>query len=454
MKKCILVFVLAMVLVILPGCSNSQSNDSMQSSAPLSGEEGKDYKGENQDDMNAKALDEKESNEAYRKGLSGNDSERIFGYIQSIYPKYTQEDFALWTKQYFDVTGDGENEAIYSSSYGDGNLKTAIVITEENESLRKISKYMELAKYENKPSMRDGFFIMTSKTGGSGIGEYYMSIYEYTGSELTQVASYIPTDSYFTSPGGAYETTASIEGTLKDFIITYTEKNLETEESTIVQKDRYQYNEGNMQLDQAFLSVDNTAKTFEHVYDGTNLAETMRYFDQNLYLFSDSKREQFAEGIMEAIDLQWEEMSDWESFVMLPAKYYNEDDCTYDISNLDERSKKILGDIKNDNWLNLVQVTWTTEGESADNGIKVMIPQYYTGILKKAVVASNLENEMSEFLTADIYFSSDYMDPEMVSQTEIVYPNIVVDNKEDADLLVKQNLWKATISIPLEIIGQ
>ena len=68
----------------------------------------------------------------------------VYLFLHSIYPEYSKDNFEKWNVSYLDVTEDGFDDVIFTSTYGDGELESAIIITAEKDGFREISRYIPL----------------------------------------------------------------------------------------------------------------------------------------------------------------------------------------------------------------------------------------------------------------------------------------------------------------------
>lgn len=458
MKKILVTLLISALFLGLVGCSKPASSEKTEEE--LRAEIRAELEAEQKAQGEAKeaSSDNKEESQSQENEKSSkldvHDKEGVFEFIKSKYPEFTEDDFEKWTKKFLDVTGDGTDEIIFTSTYRDGNLDSAIIVTVKDNKYKEISKYMHLAKYENEITMKDGFLVHTSKSGGSGIGQWYRDLYIYDGSALVLVESNIPIEAYFAGPKASYEIKSNIEGSLKDFVITYTKKDLMTEEKEIIGKDKYEY-DGNYSMSKTPISLSNTAKTFDSIYNGSNLLETIRYFDENIYHFGEKERVVFAEKIFEKLSEYKNEFSQWGEFIELPKEYYNSETYEYDITNLDDSMKSIMVKIKNLDMFTLVKKFSANEGEINDLGFDIMLETGVYHMLETANEILKDKNKLDEFpfLKADIYFDSSYMTTRVVTDTHLVYPNVLVNKYDDVLELKGKDTWKTTLSLRVNIVG-
>ncbi|MTI81235.1 MAG: hypothetical protein FH758_10160 [Firmicutes bacterium] len=241
MKKIFSIILLLSLVIGIAGCSSATTTPKSES------------------EMEAKEQEQEiatstQNEHAQKPDIYNMDS--VYEFIKSNYSQYTQEDMDKWTVQYLDVTGDNVDEVLFTTTYGDGKLQSAIVITAEEGGYREISRNIPLAKYENAMEMRDGFLVHTTKIGGTGAYQYYMNLYSYDGTYLIAARQDIKIKEIVNALSENYEITSNIDGNLKDFTITYTKKDLDTEKEEIISKDRYIFNDS-YKIDKTPISLSN-----------------------------------------------------------------------------------------------------------------------------------------------------------------------------------------------------
>lgn len=431
MKKIFSLMVVFMLLISMTACSSQEDEE-----VPGAETEDLEVQSDDPEDTSVYNLD------------------RVFEFIVSQYPQYTKDDFEKWDIEYFDVTGNNVDEVIFTSTYGDGNLHSAMIITEEDE-YREISRYIPLAKYENNMKMEDGFLVHTQKSGGPGANYYHMDLYIYGGYYLEVVKQGILLKEEAASPFEHYELTSVIEGNLKDFRITYTKKDLTTNEEKTIAIDKYQYLD-DFRMEKIPVSLSNTAKSFDSIYNGANLADTARYFHDNLYHFGETERLDFAKKIFEVISEDISTFTDWGEFYYVPIEYFNKEKLQYDITYLDEPAKEALMRIKESDTYSLVMKFFSTEG-SMDSGVfDVMLNSWVYQMIQPAYNLLHKEGIYHQFpiLKPDIYFSADHMPVDIVTKTHIVYPNVLVNNMDDVRALEGQDTWKTAVLLMIEVIEE
>lgn len=378
--------------------------------------------------------------------------DRVYEFIKSQYPQYTKDDFNKWNIDYFDITGNNIDEVIITSDYYDGNLQCAIILTKE-ENYREISRYIPLAKYGNNMKMQDGFLVHTLKAGGPGAFQYYMDLYIYGGYSLEVVWQGILLKEKVVFPWIEYELIGEIEGSLKDFLITYTLIDFKTNEEKIIAKNKYNYYDYGM--DKTPVSLSNTAKSFDSIYNGNNLLDTVRYFYENLYMFGETERVDFAKKMFEVIIEDRNSFTEWGEFIHLPIEHFNKETMQYDIRNLDEFTKEKLIKLKDSDMYSLVRKFFSTEGSMDDGIFDIMMEEKIYQMLKPAYELLHKEGIYHRFpiLKPDIYYTS-HMPVAKVTKTHIVYPNVLVNFLEDVKALEGQDTWKTNVLLRVEIIQE
>ena len=179
--------------------------------------------------------------------------------------------------------------------------------------------------------MKDGLLINNTRTGGSDSFSEYMDIYSYDGQYINISRQNILVKETVENPSANYEISSTIEGNLEDFIITYTKKNFDDSQCYVIAKDRYVLNE-NLEYNKIPISLDNSALGFDSVFTGENLLETIQYFNDNLYLFEDELRVNYAKEIFNVLEEEKMVMTEWGNFITIPAEYVNLETMNYDIS--------------------------------------------------------------------------------------------------------------------------
>jgi len=201
--------------------------------------------------------------------------DRVYDFINEKYPKaYTREDFDMWTATYLDVTLDGNEDLVYTTSYFDGKLKEVIFITVKEGEYQQIPSNIELAKYDNKVELKDDFIAIHRTSGGSSMSTTMMSLHVFDGSKIVDTGAELIMEDVLAIPGGLiYELTGAIENDLTDFIYTATikeEDHKTGEEKNFVEKTRYIYDKKTMQHSKENLNVDKNESQEENTKKETD----------------------------------------------------------------------------------------------------------------------------------------------------------------------------------------
>ena len=436
MRKVLSLIVLLLLVIGISGCSTEELSKNSETPTQSIQIENQDN---NEDSLDIYSMDD------------------VYLFLHSIYPEYSKDNYEKWNVSYLDVTEDGFDDVIFTSTYGDGELESAIIITAEKDGFREISRYIPLSKYANNMEMKDGLLINNTRTGGSDSFSEYMDIYSYDGQYINVSRQNILVKETVENPSANYEISSTIEGNLEDFIITYTKKNFDDSQCYVIAKDRYVLNE-NLEYNKIPISLDNSALGFDSVFTGENLLETIQYFNDNLYLFEDELRVNYAKEIFNVLEEEKMVMTEWGNFITIPEEYVNLETMNYDISIMksNEPETIILEKIKNSNIFTLVKVYYADQGLVQDNGFNVIINGYVYSMLQPAyeIMCSNDESFNLPFLKPDIYFTSSYMSEKVVTMTHIVYPNVVVENIDDIEFFEGKDTWKTNLLVRLNIVGK
>ncbi len=165
----------------------------------------------------------------------------VYDFINKSFPdQYTAEDFNKWNAYYLDVTKDGRDDVVYTTTYGDGKLERAIVISVDHGELQIVPSDIMLAKYKNEVSLQDGFVTIVQQAGGSGIKFKTLNLMDYNGEGLVPIGVSIVMEDVLSMPDG-YAITGTIEGPLTEFVYTAEKEDYATEEKSLIEKVKYTY---------------------------------------------------------------------------------------------------------------------------------------------------------------------------------------------------------------------
>lgn len=455
MKKFIL-FVLIIALVLSAvGCTSQPA--STKTEEELRAEIKAEMEAEHKEKENA----EKEKiQQEEKKELSVKNDNDVFEFISTNYLEFSREDYDKWIKTYFDITGDGKDEVILSTTYGDGGLNFAIILTSEEGALREISRYIYLAKYGNDFEMKDGFLVHRARSGGTGLQTESMSLYYYGGYDLEPSYSGILISESVGAQGVSYDIKSNIEGSLDDFIITYTKEDLLKETKKVIAKDKYTFNPDNYNIWHTPLSIENTAKDFDSVYNGNNYNETLQYYNENLYFFGEDERRAFSKKLLDVINKDKEEFFNMNFGILEGCEnYYNKDTNEFDLTGLDVENREIIEKIQSRGIYHIVKVFYTTEGVIEEAGFGVMLDLWAFQMLKPAYsdiidrFDPNDFDELKPFYVPQIYLD-EWTPIKAVTRTNTVYPNVYVSSMKDIYLLEGKDTWKTNVLLPVEIINK
>jgi len=260
-----------------------------------------------------------------------------------------------------------------------------------------------------------------------------------------------------TVPNTSYHVTSEIEGSLKDFVITLTKFDDLTEKEEVIAKDQYIYSQDGMFFWRKPLSLSNTAKSFDKVYNGKNLKETIVYFYENLYNFDENGIKDYSKKMLKVIEKDKNAISPMNDYILnyITDEAYDIETNELDISKLSEDAKEIVDFIKNSEIYKLSRYFYATEGKVDYQGFVVSIDSWTFEMLKPAL----------DFVYPDRYTPHDYYSikpffaPNFnfhsikeVENSMIAYPIIYVYSNEDIREFEGAKTWKANVIMPVEIL--
>ncbi|OEF96983.1 hypothetical protein [Desulfuribacillus alkaliarsenatis] len=447
MKKMLIVLmIVSLTLLSLIGCSSSKYANS-----------------QTEEEMREQIRAELEAQQQSPSNTTMNQDteymDKVFQFITSEYPEYTREDFDKWDYFSLDITCDGTDEIILSTTYWDGKLERAIVIMDDQGQLSEIPSYIPLAKYENNFEMKDGFLVHKTKSGGPGAHYYHMNLYIHHDSYsylLNTLDSSILIEETVSAPMEDYQTKGEIKGTLKDFVIEYTKTDNQTDVEEIIAKDSYRFDTGVLFFWKKPISISNTAKNFEQVFNGNNLYETIEYFYNNLYQFDDNSREDFSIKLMNAIDQDLLKILPMGDLPYISDDAYNIATNELDLSMIGEYAKDSLEYINNSRVYQLAKLFYADDGEVVEGGIGLTFDYWTFQMLKPALNYAYPDrhspfeyNDLHPIIAPHFIFYS----VEQVENTHIGYLNILVYSYDDVKKLEGANTWKDILLLPVEVVG-
>ena len=169
------------------------------------------------------------------------DQEAIYQYINEIYPnQYSQEDFNKWQPVYLDITGNDQDEVVYTAPYGEGKLERFLFIEAGSEGYLEIPSDIELMKYGNTIKISDGFIEIDQEGGGSSTHVAIKSLYVYNQEIIDSTGARLAMEEALSTPDG-HEIIGEIEGDWNEFVYTATKTSLSTNEASLLEKTKYVY---------------------------------------------------------------------------------------------------------------------------------------------------------------------------------------------------------------------
>lgn len=240
MKKILCIFLTCIILFSLSGCSGDKKSEEQLKA---------EIKAELQAEM---AKEQAQNNSQAASGTSKvdmKDLDALYEFVKKEIVDIPRESFNTWEVSYFDITGDGTDEAVLVSRYGADWYKKMEIISGDGGQFKRIPSDISLAKNGDVPAFEDDFLAVLSGTSGSGMQETYMHLYVYDGSKMVKVLDVLTTEYRVAAPNTQYEEIAEIEGSMKDFTYTLTKHDNITGKKTIEVKEQYTYNPGTMSFD-------------------------------------------------------------------------------------------------------------------------------------------------------------------------------------------------------------
>lgn len=235
MKKIIVLgLVLGVLLTVLTSCGSKVSTDS------------KDDDHNGADSAISADLDAKASAEADVPKADMNDMDALYKFVNAEFFDTTRENFDKWDIYYYDITGDGSEEAVLVCAYGEEWHDKMEIISGDNGKYERIPSDIPLAKYENTSELKDNFFAVTTKTGGTGELMAYLNLYVYNGTGMINVLEGLYIEHSVTFPDADFVETATIDGSYNAFTYTLTKHDNLTDNDTTEVKDQYTYNADTM----------------------------------------------------------------------------------------------------------------------------------------------------------------------------------------------------------------
>lgn len=223
MKKIIaLIVTIGLVLTSLTGCG----------SPPISEEERK---------AELKAIMESETDIKNKNAL--------YQYVKKEIVDISSERFDEWNVFYFDITGNGTDEAVLVDSYGADWYDKLEIISKDNGQFESIPSEIYLGKHSNTPEFKEGFLALTSGTGGTGEQFEELSLYVYDGSQMVEVLDRLLLHHVVEFPNAQFEEIGKIDGKLTDFTYTVTKYDKKTDKTTTETKEQYSYNQNSKKFD-------------------------------------------------------------------------------------------------------------------------------------------------------------------------------------------------------------
>jgi hypothetical protein len=179
------------------------------------------------------------------------DTDGLFQYL-SAKLALPAEALANWAIYYFDITGDGADEALCVSSYDDSWQEDLLIVTADSEAFKVLTSEIPLGKYKTTVAFENGILAVTTKTGGTGIQTTVANFYTYSGdSTIVNVYEDLMIENVVSDPNHpeAFTDEAGVmEGALTDFIYTLTSYD-EEKNGIVLEKLHFVYHPETMSYD-------------------------------------------------------------------------------------------------------------------------------------------------------------------------------------------------------------
>ncbi|SET40343.1 His Kinase A (phospho-acceptor) domain-containing protein [Natronincola peptidivorans] len=384
------------------------------------------------------------------------DLDKVYDFIFSKYPEYMKNDFDMWRPNFFDLDSDGREEVVFTTSNGKGRLQEVIVIKATDHHFIEIPSYIPFARYENSFTFQDGFLVHIGKRGLPGSFEYNMNLYIYDGFRMVDVLDgVILIKKEVSLAGENYTVTSEINGNLRDFTITHIKTDYLTGLEEIIAINHYRYHEG-MYFWRTPLSLSNRAKSFNEVYKGSNLLETIEYFHQNLYHFDEDRRRDFSINLINVIEKDKQRIFEDHGSLLdyISGEPYDVKTNILDTSDISRYVIEGLNSITNNKAYKIAKYFYTTEGYIEDMGFTVTIDPRVFEMIKPALDYAYPERftpydyrSLEPILAPNV----DFYSAKQVELLPMVYPNVYVNSYEDVKKLEGSEAWKTNIILPLII---
>lgn len=235
MKKVISVFIcLFLMLMMIGGCSSNKKSEE-----------------ELREEIKAELKAELAEENSKVSEVDMNDMDALYEFVKCEIMDITRETFNTWEVSYFDITGDGTQEALVNT-YGEHDeqwYNKLEIISGDSGQYKQIPSDICLGNYNNVLDLKDGFFTVTAQSGGTGEHFDDLSLYIYNGSEMINVLTNLTIKHEVAFPNADFQETGAIDGKLTDFTYTLTKYDNLNEKETIEKKEQYTYNANTMSFD-------------------------------------------------------------------------------------------------------------------------------------------------------------------------------------------------------------
>jgi hypothetical protein len=184
------------------------------------------------------------------------DKNVLYHYVKSELADITQEDFETWEIFYFDITGDGNDEAVLVSTYGANWHEKIEILSADDGKAEPIPCDIYAGKNGTVVDFIDGFMTVVAASGGTG--EYFqvLELSAYDGSKMVPVLGGLTVEHQVAAQDTDYTESGDIEGDLTDFTYTLTKTDNIAGKTTVVEKTQYTYDADHMVFDKKTLQTE------------------------------------------------------------------------------------------------------------------------------------------------------------------------------------------------------
>ena len=272
MRKIIfLIITIGLLLMALNGCGRIRVSDSdIIEDGPIS--EIQD-KLENEGDK--PEMEPSPSGTATKAAEDIKERDALCTFVNDEIVSLTRDDFNTWEINYFDITGDGTDEAIIINTFRETSYENMEIISGDTGEFKRIPSDIPLGKYHTTADYKDDFLAVEISTGGTGEHITYLFLYQYSGTEMIEVLDRLIIAHTASSENADYEETGLMDGALTDFNYRLTKYDNMTNLETVVEEAQYTYIPDKMAFEVELLSYQ--SELLDNIYGDYGLDSDMTY---------------------------------------------------------------------------------------------------------------------------------------------------------------------------------